>query len=230
MDWTRDRFPDGRVVYTSPAHRFQTDALRLAAFAMPADSERVCDLGTGCGSIPLRWLWRGLRPQIDGVDKQPEAIQLAAASAAENGWDAFFHPVQQDWEQLSLPAGAYDRVVCNPPYYAANRGGVSADPARRIARQDAGAGMNGWIDAAARLLRHGGRLCLCYRPERTVELLGALRRAGLEPKRMQWVQARADARPRLLLCEARKGGRPGLVVEPVLLENEHKEDAICPER
>ena len=28
----------------------------------------------------------------------------------------------------------------------------------------------------------------------------------------------------------RKGGRPGLVVEPVLLENEHKEDAICPER
>lgn len=184
MDWTRDRFPDGRVVYTSPAHRFQTDALRLAAFAMPADSERVCDLGTGCGSIPLRWLWRGLRPQIDGVDKQPEAIQLAAASAAENGWDAFFHPVQQDWEQLSLPAGAYDRVVCNPPYYAANSGGVSADPARRLARQDAGAGMNGWIDAAARLL----------------------------------------------LCEARKGGRPGLVVEPVLLENEHKEDAICPER
>ena len=60
MDWTRDRFPDGRVVYTSPAHRFQTDALRLAAFAMPADSERVCDLGTGCGSIVTALTLEGL--------------------------------------------------------------------------------------------------------------------------------------------------------------------------
>ena len=80
MDWTRDRFPDGRVVYTSPAHRFQTDALRLAAFAMPADSERVCDLGTGCGVIPLRWHDRGHRGLCLALDIAPGAVARSSAS------------------------------------------------------------------------------------------------------------------------------------------------------
>lgn len=58
-----------------------------------------------------------------------------------------------------------------------------------------------------------------------------LREAGLEPKRMQWVQRRPDTSPWLLLCEARKGGRPGITVEPVWIEEicEHKEEPACPE-
>lgn len=224
MPWTKEVLPDGAIAYTSPAFRIQTDGLRLAAFSLPAGGERVCDLGTGCGCIPLWWLSQGVRPVVDGVDVQEEAVRLAAVSVEENGWQAWFRPLQQDWRALTLPAGEYDRVVCNPPYYAAGRGRTSPDAARDTARRDPRPGMT-WIPAAARLLRHGGRLCVCYPPDRLPELLAALRAAGLEPKRLRLVQRRAESRPWLVLCEARKGGRPDLQIEPVWIE----EASVCPE-
>ena len=45
----------------------------------------------------------------------------------------------------------------------------------------------------------------------------AMREAGLEPKRMRLVQQRAEKPAKLFLLEGKKGGRPGLVMEPVLL-------------
>ena len=68
-----------------------------------------------------------------------------------------------------------------------------------------------------RLLRWGGQFCLVFRTERLAELLETLRRSGLEPKRLRLVQHDAASAPSLLLLESRRGGRPGLAVEPTLL-------------
>lgn len=210
--WRREKLPAGSVAYVTAVHGFQTDALRLAKFARPCDWERVCDLGTGCGSIPLLWFDQGLCPQVDGVDIQPEAIRLAAASARENGWEDRFRLFNEDWRQCSLPPGIYDRVICNPPYFAAGTGEISRSRDRGLARHEV-----------------RGRLCVCHRPERLVDLLAALRGAGLEPKRIRWVQRRADTPPWLLLCEARKEGRPGLRTEPVWIEDVVEEERVCPD-
>lgn len=233
-EWRREKLPGGGVAYVTDAHRFQTDGLYLAAFARPQNRERICDLGTGCGSIPLIWYSQGLSPQVDGIDIQPGAVWLAAASARENGWDDRFRLRREDWRHLSLEAGAYDRVICNPPYFAAGTGKISQRLDReQIRHEDPKEGMAGWIGAAYRLLRTGGRLCVCHRPERLVDLVTALRQAGLEPKRLRWVQRRADTRPWLLLCEARKGGHPGLQTEPVWIEEterlEKERGTLCPD-
>lgn len=228
--WRREKLPAGSVAYVTAVHGFQTDALRLATFARPCDWERVCDLGTGCGSIPLLWFDQGLCPQVDGVDIQPEAIRLAAASARENGWEDRFRLFNEDWRQCSLPSGIYDRVICNPPYFAAGTGEISQSRDRGLARhEDPREGMAGWMAVGARLLKVRGRLCVCHRPERLVDLLAALRGAGLEPKRIRWVQRRADTPPWLLLCEARKEGRPGLRTEPVWIEDVVEEERVCPD-
>ena len=44
----------------------------------------------------------------------------------------------------------------------------------------------------------------------------AMRRNGLEPKRLRMVQQRPDTAPWLFLLEGRRGGRPGLRVLPTL--------------
>lgn len=231
--WKREKLPGGGIAFVTDAHRFQTDGMRLADFARPQGWERICDLGTGCGCVPLLWFSRGLSPQVDGVDIQQEAVRLAAASARENGWEDRFRLWREDWGHLSLEAGAYDRVTCNPPYFAAGRGKTSRRPDRERIRHEEQEGMAGWIAAASRLLRFGGRLCVCHRPERLADLVTALRQAGLEPKRLQWVQRRADTPPWLLLCEARKGGRPGLQTEPVRIEetecSEKEGEGLCPD-
>ena len=44
-----------------------------------------------------------------------------------------------------------------------------------------------------------------------------MRESGLEPKRMRFVSQRAESAPSLVLVEGRRGGRPGLIVEPPLI-------------
>ena len=70
---------------------------------------------------------------------------------------------------------------------------------------------------AARLLRYGGRFCLCQRPERLCDVFCAMRESGIEPKRLRMVQKRPDTAPWLALIEGRRGGRPFLTVEPPLM-------------
>ena len=68
-----------------------------------------------------------------------------------------------------------------------------------------------------RLLKDGGRLALCHRPERLAEVLAVLRAHRLEPKRLAFVKNRPDAAPWLFLVEAQKNRRTGLRIEPDVL-------------
>ena len=77
--------------------------------------------------------------------------------------------------------------------------------------------------AAARLLKTGGRFCLCLPPRRLAEALALLEGAGISPKRLQLVQHRPGRAPFLVLLEGRRGGRPGLEVLPTRMLAGEKE-------
>lgn len=96
-------------------------------------------------------------------------------------------------------------------------GRAAPDPVRRTARAEADCTLDDVCRAAAWLLRWGGSLCLVHRPERLTDLLCALRSHGLEPKRLREVCPTAGAAPSLVLLEARRGGRPGLAIQPPLV-------------
>lgn len=206
-----ERLPNGRTVFTEKDCTFGTDAVLLAAFAAPRQG-RVCDLGCGCGIIPL--LIQHGSMTVDAVDCHPEAVALARRSVKENGLSAHITVHEQSWSALTLPAGQYDAVTCNPPYFPENSGKQNPDPVRRLARHEHGDTLSEVCAAAARLLKDGGHFALCHRPERLADVLAALRACRLEPKRLQLVHARHDAAPFLLLCDAVKGGHPTLHVLP----------------
>ena len=42
-------------IVVSESHTFGTDAILLANFAAPKRKDTLCDMGTGCGIIPLLW-------------------------------------------------------------------------------------------------------------------------------------------------------------------------------
>lgn len=203
----------------SDTHRFGTDAILLSHFAMPCTGERVCELGTGCGAIALRLAAGGNPLAVHGVDIAPEAIALA-----QQGADRFPGSPKPtfavgDWcdPRQIAPAGAFRRVVCNPPYFPPDSGATNADPAVSLARHEQPDTLDSVCAAAAWLLQSGGRFFLCHRPERLPAVLAALTAHRLEPKRLQPVQKRADTAPWLFLLEARKDGRPGLSWLPPLV-------------
>lgn len=205
----------GAFAAVTPDYTFGEDALRLARFAAPRAGERICDLGTGCGILAVLLLREGAESAAV-VDIQPEAVRLAALSLEKSGFAGRYRAVCADWAVLAesgLPREGFDRVVCNPPYFPAGSGGVPAGEARRIARHEEAGALPAACRAAARLLRFGGRFCLCHRPERLIDVTENLRAAGLEPKRLRPVCRRAGDAPWLFLLEARRGGKPGLLWE-----------------
>lgn len=207
------------VVAVDETHRFGTDAMLLSHFSMPCTGETVCELGTGCGAIALRLAAGGNPSAVHGVDIQPAAIELAQLGAARFAGDPVPTFAVGDWHdpRAIAPAGAYRRVVCNPPYFSAHSGPVNADEASTVARHEQEDTLDSLCAAAAWLLTSGGRFFLCHRPERLADVLSALTAHHLEPKRLQAVQKRADTAPWLFLLEAKKDARPGLIWLPPLV-------------
>lgn len=208
---------DGIGVFTTTAHAFGADALRLADF-VPPGLHTICEFGTGCGVIAVLLAARDAATHITALDVQADAVVLATKSVLQSGLQARVTTLTADWRHTSLTPASFEAVVCNPPYFPPATGGVSADPARRLARhEESPAAFDELCAAAAKLLKHGGRFLFCHRPERMADLFSSLRQAGLEPKRLRLVQHDASSAPFLLLCEARKGGRAGLTCEPTFV-------------
>lgn len=209
----------------SPAHTFGVDAVLLADFAAAAarpgtgrsPAHRLGDLGTGCGILPLLWRRAGLTQPVDAFELQPEAADMARRAVAMSGIeDVTVHTC--DLRRLGVEfAGRFSLVACNPPYTPVGAGHLSRSAAARAARQETACTLGDVAGAAARLLEPGGRLCLCLPPTRLAELFATLRQNGLEPKRLRPVQRDTLSAPWLMLAEGRRGGRPGLAVEPALL-------------
>ena len=120
-------------------------------------------------------------------------------------------------ENTALPAaGSMDYALSNPPYFPAGSGASAAGEARQAAREEVGCTLADVCAAAARVLRWGGRFALVHRPERLSDLFCTLRAHGLEPKRLRFVASSTENAPSLALVEARRGGKAGLSIEPML--------------
>lgn len=207
----------GVTVFVSRAHTFGTDAVLLAQFAKPSARAVCCDLGSGCGVIPLLWC-KQPTGALTAVELQPDGAALIEQAIAENGLGDRLRVLCADLRALNglLPAGSFDLVTMNPPYNAAGSGLLSAGAADQLARHETACTPVDVCAAAAWLLKYGGRLCVCIPPERLTDYLCAMRAAAIEPKRLRPVAKRPDRAPWLLLLEGRRGGKPGLRMEATL--------------
>ena len=226
---SREYLGRGVSVYISPDHGFGTDALLLADFAAGGAAGHstvagpVCDMGTGCGIIPLLLYRNGQKSDIYGIDIQPKAIEQFSRSLHENGDPSNMHAVLADIKELpdSVPKGTFKTVIMNPPYKPAGTGILSSSGADQIARHETECTISDAVGAAKRLLNFGGKLVMCSRPERLADVMEAFRLGSIEPKRLRFVQKRPDTKPWLFLLEGALGGKPYLTVEPPLfIQNE----------
>ena len=215
-------------ICVSNEHKFGTDAFLLSDFAQVKRKDKCVDLGTGCGIIPLLW-FREMEdaPQLAyGVDIQPQAIRQMKITVENCGLEGRLIPVEGDLKDLSpqLPADSFTLVTCNPPYKATNTGILNEADAHTIARHEILCNIDDVCRAAARLLKFGGRLCICQRPERLLDTLEAMHRNKVEPKRLRFVQKKGDTAPWLFLVEGKKGSAPYMKVEAPFLIQEKDSD------
>lgn len=202
-------------VIVSEAHTFGTDAMLLAYFANARRNDLACDLGTGCGIIPLLWKRDGNCQKIYGIEIQEKGYSQFLRSVEADDISNSVFPIHSDLKQLKgkLPQGAFDLVTMNPPYKKENAGIKSEKTNEKIARHETLCTIDDICTTAASLLKFGGRFCLCIRPERLFETMKNMSEHKLEPKRLRLVTSRDGEKPWLCLIESRLGGKSGLTVE-----------------
>ncbi|MCR5485466.1 MAG: methyltransferase [Clostridiales bacterium] len=208
----------GITAVISDDHSFGTDAVLLASFTAPKKNDIACDMGSGCGIIPLIWCRDGLCKSITALEIQRKACEQIKEAVKLNGLSEKLFVVCGDLRDGNvLPEASFDVVSMNPPYKAPMSGKTSITEAALMARHEVTCKFSDAAKAASKLLKFGGRFCVCHRPERLADVVCAMRDSGIELKRIRTVAHKAGARPSLILAEGKKGAKAGTIIEPVLV-------------
>ena len=213
----------GGPKFAQAAHfRLSTDCVLLSDFVNTGAARRAIDLGCASGAVMLLLLARTERLHMTGIEILPEAVELARENMAVNAFDGRSALVCGDIRahRELFKAGSFDLAAANPPYFPVDRGALSPFGGRSSARGESLCTLDDICAAAEWLLRTGGNFCLVHKPERLSEIFCAMVKHGLEPKRLRLVENRAGAKPSLVLVEAKRGGKPGLSIEPPLILTE----------
>lgn len=147
---------------------------------------RILDLGTGSGCLLLALLAELTAARGLGVDASGAALAVARANAEALGLAGRAAFEASDWGRGLT--GAYDAVVCNPPYVA---DGEWPDLAPEVARYDPTPALSGGPDGlaayrallphVARLLRPGGLAALEHGAAQAAAVERLAAASGLTP-------------------------------------------------
>ena len=214
MERLDDLQHNGLMLYQDTDYeRFNADALWLCAFLRANRADRVVELGSGSGVICVLGA-DNTGASFTGVERQERLVELAQKSAAYNKQDIRFVCADVADAPALLGHGAVTIAVMNPPYFRS--GERSEHEQRSLARHDAGDTLAVFLTSAFSLLKNGGKLFLIYPADALAELMHALEHARFAPKRMKLVYTKAGEPALRVLMEAKKDGKPGLVIEPPL--------------
>lgn len=208
-----------RIIQNPDKFCFGMDAVLLTGFAGVRRGERLLDLGTGTGIIPLLMEAKYRYSSLVGLEIQAESADMAARSVMLNGLSDKIEIVTGDIREADriFPAASFDCITCNPPYMIENHGITNPDSPKAIARHEILCTFEDVARQTAKLLKPGGHFFLVHRPFRLAEILCVLVQYKLEPKRMQMVYPYVDREPNMVLLEAVRGGKPRMTVEKPLI-------------
>ncbi len=208
-----------RIIQNKDKFCFGMDAVLLSGFARVNPGNRVIDLGTGTGIIPILLEAKYDGEHYTGLEIQEEMAEMAARSVRLNGLEEKIDIVKGDIcrarERLGL--AVFDVVTCNPPYMNDAHGLKNPELPKAIARHEVLCTLEDVVRESAGILKPGGHFFMVHRPHRLIEIISTLVKYKLEPKRMKMVHPFVDKDANMVLIEAVRGGKSMIKVEPPLV-------------
>ncbi len=139
-----------------------TDGVLLGAWADVRDAKSILDIGTGSGIIALVMAQRSRQDaKIDAVELLEGDAGQALENVLSSPWPDKISVVNTSIQKFD-PAGKYDLIVCNPPFFSKSL--LPPGQNRTSARHDLHLSHDDLIKSAGRLLSPSGKLCIILPP------------------------------------------------------------------
>lgn len=192
-----------------------TDSMVLSSFVRLPKNAQVLDLGAGCGTLGLLLAAGDPGCHITGIELDAQAHAAALDNIRRNELQARMESICADLRQLScyIKPGSFDLCVSNPPYFS----GGFASQTMSLARQTQCCATEDLCAAAAFGLKYGGDFYVVHKPEMLAHLISCAAAKGMEAKRLLLLRHHREAPVNLIVLQFRKGGKPGLTIEEIVL-------------
>jgi tRNA1(Val) A37 N6-methylase TrmN6 len=204
-----------KIIQANDSYRFSVDSILLLNFIRVKKYEKIVDLGTGSGIIPLLLFGKRKGLSIYGIEIQKDLADMARRSVELNKLQNDITIIQEDFRNLKsiFRNQEFDVVVSNPPYISLGQGKINPSNSRAIARHEIKGDLEDIIYVSNYLLKNKGRIYLIYRSTKLIKLVIALKKYGIEPKVVKFIHPRQGENANLVLLEGVKRGKEELKIE-----------------
>lgn len=213
-----------KIIQKPKGFCFGMDAVLLSDFAKVKKGQKVLDLCTGGGVVPLLLAGKTQASEIHGLEIQKEYADMADRSVKMNHLEnrifikcGDVKAVRSIYEPVSFSA-----VTVNPPYMTQHHGLENLYEPKTIARHEVLLALEDVVSAAAYVLPQKGSFYMIHKPFRLAEMIRIMKDYHLEPKRIRFVHPYVDKEPTMVLIEGTKGGRERVTIEPPLIVYQKK--------
>lgn len=189
---------------------YSVDTILLANFAtINPTVKRVLEVGTNNGALSIFLSDRSERLEIDALEIQEKAVKLAISNVEMNNKQNQINVIHDDfnhfWKKHNKNQDKkYDSIICNPPFYKVDTGFKRKGSEEvAIATHEIALNLDQLILGASKLLHQKGYLAIVEPTERLVDIFELMRKYGFEPKKVQFIHPRENAKSNLVLVEAR---------------------------
>lgn len=208
-----------RLIQKPKGFCFGVDAVVLSDFAKVKKGQRVLDLCTGSGVIPILLAAKTEGSHFTGLELQEAYADMAGRSVQLNGLEDKIDILcgdVKDVKKLFAPA-SFPVVTVNPPYMTEHHGLTNLYEPKTIARHEVALTLEDVVTAGSYVLPECGSFFMIHKPFRLAEIFKVMKKYRLEPKRMRLVHPYVDKEPTMVMIEGVKGGRERITVEPPLI-------------
>lgn len=204
------------IIQSSDGYRFTSDSVLVANLANVKRGDRVVDIGTGSGIIAILIAAKFAPSKVIGVEIQERLADMANRSVIHNGLSDTVEIINKPAQGIEKIIGdGYDVVVTNPPYD--ENFNLDSANEKEICKSEVTLKAEECIYTSAKLLKFGGLFYMVNKARRLVDVIFYMRKYGIEPKKIYFIQPKDTKDVDTFIVEGKKGAKPSVVIPKPLI-------------